>query len=564
MRLRFKNSGGHRGKTFLRVLRSYSLGEKVLSLALLFVVFYVSIDYVRNSFELGGIMDSASGRYSEGIVGEFQRINPLFVDLNSADRAVSKLVFSGLVKYDPKTQKMVDDIAHVELSEDRKTYSFTIKDGIKWHDGQPLTVDDVMFTFVDLIQNPEFPNQILKSNFNGIELIKRDEKHVDFKLKKVNSFFLSNLSVGIVPKHILKDVAVSELGMNEFNNHPIGSGPYMMREPYQKVGKRMEVLLTVNSNYFGKTSSIKEIRLVAFPNYESLIAAGSALNAMDKVLGNLIGEFKENKRFKLFEYELPQYTALFLNQNVDTFKKKKVRLALQKAIDKKKLLESIGGLKAVDTPLMTLKQDEWIYQVNVDEAKGALYDAKYRFKEEGDKYRKDRKGKLLELKLLARGFSDGSAKKDEIQKVVNFVKTSWEAIGIKVNVSVLDPGEYSAALQSRDYDVALAGQSLGYNLDTYSYWHSSQADKGLNLSNYRSFAVDKVIEAIREVHDDKKKQDKLAELGKLISDEIPAVFLYRPVYYYVSDQKVKNQGVKNLVFPSDKFADVSNWEASKD
>ena len=120
---------------------------------------------------------------------------------------------------------------------------------------------------------------------------------------------------------------------------------------------------------------------------------------------------------------------------------------------------------------------------------------------------------------------------------------------------------YLQRLQARDYDMALAGQSLGYNLDTYSYWHSTQAtSNGLNLSNYRSFGADQIIEKIRATFDQAEKDKYLKQLAQVIADDVPAVFLYRPQYTLATDNKVQ-QGISlsNLAFPSDRFAAIAQW-----
>ena len=116
-------------------------------------------------------------------------------------------------------------------------------------------------------------------------------------------------------------------------------------------------------------------------------------------------------------------------------------------------------------------------------------------------------------------------------------------------------------LTKRAYDLLLVGQILGYNLDTYSYWHSTQATPvGQNFSNYKSFQVDSLIETIRSTFDQDKRHEKLTELAERIKDDIPSIFLYRPVYYYASDSKVSGISMEGVVFPSDRFGTMSKWK----
>ena len=106
----------------------------------------------------------------------------------------------------------------------------------------------------------------------------------------------------------------------------------------------------------------------------------------------------------------------------------------------------------------------------------------------------------------------------------------------------------------------LSGQSLGYNLDTFSFWHSSQSNEnGLNLSNYQNPKADYLIENIRKTFDQKEKEDDLASLAKVIAEDVPAVFLYTPTYYYLVDKKISGINIQNILLPKDRFANITEW-----
>jgi len=201
-----------------RTFKSFNKREEI-SLLIFSVIFLFSAVFsyqnIADSADLekiqtGQEVKSKSHIYSEGLIGEIKRLNPVFNDLNPIDKDIDTLVFSALSKYDPETGKFVSDIADHSLSTDKKTYTFTISDNIKWHDGESLTADDVFFTYHDVIQHPDFKNPILKSNFEKVKIDLIDNKTVTFTLEYPNSFFYTNTIVGILPKHILKDVPVSK------------------------------------------------------------------------------------------------------------------------------------------------------------------------------------------------------------------------------------------------------------------------------------------------------------------------------------------------------------------
>ncbi|MFO0781105.1 MAG: hypothetical protein U0519_04485, partial [Candidatus Gracilibacteria bacterium] len=169
-------------------------------------------------------------------------------------------------------------------------------------------------------------------------------------------------------------------------------------------------------------------------------------------------------------------------------------------------------------------------------------------------------GKPMSFTLLVRAYDEGTILADEVQKTTQFLQTQWAQLGIDLKVEALDSQAYLQKLQAREFDMALAGQSLGYNLDTYSYWHSSQATPmGLNLSNYRSFGADQLIEKIRDTFDSGQKDKYLKDLAKVIASDVPAIFLYRPQYTLAIDGRVHGLVLNNLAFPSDRYATIARW-----
>lgn len=563
--MRLKSKFGFK-KTFFWVIRTYSWKEKFLSLFLILLIFGLSIDYFWLNRDSSVLVEQQGGRYSEALVGNLVNLNPLFVDKWSADRTVSRALFSGLVKYDPKTSEFIGDLTNFHVSDDKKVYGFRIKEGAKWHDGEDVTADDLFFTFNDVIKNPDFDNPAISANFQNIEVKKIDPMKIEFHLKEPNTFFMSYLVVGVLPQHLLKDVPVSELETYaEFNKNPIGNGPYRIEEPFQRrKDGRIEGVLLAFEDYFGDQPNLSELRFVVYADYQKMLAAKSALNGIEKLPGDKLESFAGDERFSLYSYNLPQYNALFLNMDSPVIVKKKMRLALQKSLDLKELFKLMPDTAGVTDLTLRNAEGEFAYKVGIEEAEKNLHSLRYRFENEEDQFRKNRDGEILKIKVLARKFKEGGDREAENKKVLGFVKESWEKIGIQVELSELEAGEFLAALQARNYDVIFTGQHLGYNNDLYSYWHSSQTGKatgglGLNLSNYQSFAADKILESIRGLFDEKVSSDNLNALERVIAADVPVIFLYRPTFYYVSDGKVDGVDLDNLVYPADRLNNISSW-----
>lgn len=550
-------------RIFSRVLRSYSIEESILSIILVAIVlFFGSQLFGDLSPFKTAFADNNS--YTEALVSDKAlTLNPVFVDIHEPSRDVSRLIFSGLTKYDPQTKSFVADLANFSLSEDYKTYHFTLKDGLMWQDGEPITIQDVYYTFHDVIQSPDFQNNILKSNFDGVEIKIIDEKSIDFVLKSPNSFFITNTSIGLLPKHILGTSPVKDLLKSSFNLKPIGNGPYKVENQLELFEDgRQRVNLHINEKYYGDKPKIQQIRMRIYPDFETLVHELSSIDIVAKVPAREVPNFQKDSKFQFLNYELPQYTGLFFNLDNAVLKKEKVRVALVKSIDKQELLKLFTDKIAVDTPLLELNQSDWIYKANQKEAEGALFDAGYKINAsiKEDTYRRDKAGNVLEIKLLIRSYDPSTTAFEETQKLTNFLQQSWGKIGIKLTIVSLPELEYKAAIQERGFDMVLAGQSLGYNLDTYVFWHSTQAVAGgLNISNYRSYAADQIIELIRDTFDPAMKDKRLKDLAKVLADDLPAIFLYRPKYVFATDARVQHLDLQNLAVSADRFENVTSW-----
>lgn len=173
--------------------------------------------------------------------------------------------------------------------------------------------------------------------------------------------------------------------------------------------------------------------------------------------------------------------------------------------------------------------------------------------------RKNKTGDSLILKLVT------PDQPKTYSEIASILKDQWQKIGIGVQISVLGNDAFQQALLKRDYDLLIFGQNLGYNLDAYPYWHSSQAKEGgYNLSQFKNFIVDSLLEKARLQNnvDDRKKT--LNSIQEIISKEVPAIFLYSPTYYFALSNKIQNASFDNLATTSDRFARIQDWYARVD
>lgn len=552
--------GFQRISGLLQTLKSYSFTEIILTV-IFALVFVFSLLYIL----FPPYSPTSKNVYIEGASGKVISLNPLFADLNDVDRDITRLIFSGLVKYYPDTQEFRPELADYTISDDKTFYTFTIKDNIYWHDGEKLTSQDVYYTFHDVIQSDDFQNSILQSAFNKVEITKKDDKTITFKLKEPNTYFISDLTLGILPYHSLKTVPVKSLINADFNHDPIGTGPFEF-DSYKTTGDAERVILNRFDDYYGKKSEIETVQFLIYPNSSALLANISEVNAIPKVTSEFVGDLRSNQSVKMLSYTLPQYTGLFFNTEDPILEKKDVRIALAKAIDTKELTGLLTDREQINVGFFETAIKDRFVRYEKGKAASMLDSADYKFKQKGDKYRKNKKGEELSVALILIKYPPKSYLETEMQKVADYISKKWEELGVKTTVEFLAQDEFNEAVKNNDYGALIVGESFGYNMDLFSLWYSTQAASskntsgGLNFSNYTNYSVDKLIEDMRAVLSKEKRAQRIMQIVDYLREDVPVLFLYRPIYYYATDSKFFTGSMVNFVYSADRFWNISWWK----
>lgn len=497
----------------------------------------------------------SGGTYEEGVVGKIEQLNPIFSPTNSAESAVTSLIFSGLTKKDGARNSVPDLAEKWEVSPDGKTYTYYLKSNLLWQDGQKLTSDDVVYT-INTIQNPDVRSPLLEV-WRGIQVSKNDEKTVVFKLPYAFAPFISNTDVPIVPKHILEAVPPRNLKVAEFNSKPIGSGPFKFEE-LKQVKSSQEITLSRNENYFGKNPYLSEVMIKTYENQSKMVEG----YAKKEILGiEHLTNAESSKKSQLsnlntYELAIPEYDVLYFNLRKGVTKEKVVRESIQLAIDRGKITNDVFGGEAVPvySPILPgyLGHNPKLKSVpNIEAAKQKLAAAGFLADADGILKKGDAR---LSVNLFT--LNDDQRIK-EAEKIAEALK----AIGIEVKIEKQPMGALiQDHIRPRDFDMLLISQNLGADPDLYPFWHASQAnDPGLNFSGFSDRRVDKNLEAGRTNSDPKIRADKYVAATQIIWDEVPAVFLVRPNYVYGVSRDVKGVSDSQLVDPKNRFWNIESW-----
>lgn len=560
---------------------------KIALAVVLINVAYLGVRFYNNHVTVSPV---SGGTYYEGVLGYPKNINPLYDLGRDTDQDLTKLIYSSLFSFD-KDGQLINDLAEKIETEDNKTFLITIKSGVKWHSGESLSIDDVIFTF-HLITNPEY-NSPLRKNFSSVEIERVSDNQIKFVLPSAYAAFSSLLTFGILPQSAWENISPDAASLAELNLQAIGSGPYKFSSLLKnKQGELKEYRLVVNDDYYGKKPYIKNIVFKFYPEITELI---SALNAGD-VFGisylplSQKSALLAQKSLNFHSLNSSQEDLIFFNtENNKNLADLNVRRALALAIDKPSLVKELfeDFYKVIDGPLpvssfaynnqitkynydavaANAKLDEAGWQRVIVSAENLATDSPEikaivsyasSTKETAEgvwRFKKDKQNNvsLLTVKLSVVSGSD-------LALVAKRIKLYWDAIGVHTIISEVPANDVANLISSRSFETLLFGEILGGDPDIFAFWHSSQVgNNGLNISAYKNDKVDKFLEDARVSIDRSTRIDNYKEVQRIIADELPAIFLYEKNYIYVQSKKVKGFNSTAIVKPNDRFAAISEW-----
>lgn len=438
--------------------------------------------------------------YIEGMVGEPVAFNPLVKSTNEIDETIESLIFGNLPDYLSESY---------EISADGKEYIFHLKPNLKFHDGQPLTADDAIYTLQQL------------EEFEGLTLESLDPSTVKIILTEPFVPLWELLQVGIVSKDFPKNY----MGLT-----PVGSGPYQIIQ-IKKGARVYEVELgAVDPEY-----QIKRLVFKFYPTHRELTEAIK--------LGDILayGGLKviDWPTFTFLEKPLAgRYYGLFFNLNgPEILKDREFRRNLARALNKKVLVEqALGGEGVIiDSPIansFAASNDITIYEYQ--EVPSVTYNNK------------------LTLTVPATMSH---------LKAADIIKEYWSFLGVALDIRPVPPEEIAEkVIKPKDFEILLYGLEVGSDPDRYVYWHSTQTEyPGLNFTGYSQMRVDKALEEGRRTLDPEKRKEHYANFQRVLTADVPAIWLYQPLYTFGVSQKISNVSLNNLFHPQDRFANLKEW-----
>lgn len=522
----------------------------------LIVATAIQLVWFQNSYRTTAV--AAGGTYSEGMVGQIKTLNPLYAQ-SQAEQSASRLVFSSLYNYD-ETGHLRPDIAR-SITRDKtgKKYTVVIRDDAKWHDGQNLTADDVVFT-VGLMQNPAVRSYLF-SVWTSVSVKKVDTNTVEFTLPTSFASFPHILNFSILPKHSLDTVEPSSLRENTFSVSPIGSGPFELRL-LQNLGndddKKVVYLSRWNDYYKGRT----KLDRFEIHTYKDQADVASAFRSKD--INAAIDTNFSDKQFAEMTRSQPTQSAVYalLNNDSPILKDAKVRQALQLSANTAKVRSQLPYVtRSYDLPF-SRRQVETATLPSVapfNQVAAAKLLDQAGWKVDPTTNIRMNKKQPLQLHLVW-------GKSDDYSRVAKELGDEWKKLGIVVDeqefdASKTDQNFAQAVLQPRAYDILINELAIGADADVFPYWHSSQAENGgFNFSNYRSRLSDDALLSAKLRPEKQLRDQKYKVFAQQWVKDVPAIGLYQSALVYTQSPRITSF-TNSAILPTavDRYANILDW-----
>jgi len=558
-------------RSIREILRFFTMAEKAVFyfFTTIFIVSGLTLMWkVSNAYLVE--IPVQGGTLTEGVVGNPRFINPVLA-ISEADKNLVALIYSGLVRITPQGEIENDLAEEVTISDDRRIYTVRIHPNVRFHDDTPVTAEDVIFT-LQKITNPAIKSP-RRGNWEGIAINKIDEQTVSFTLKQPYAPFIHNLTVGILPKHIWKNVSDDEFAFSQFNTIPIGSGPYKVERVERNSGGIPDRYRLVP--FENASQKVPFIKNLIFRFYSS---EGSLIDAYNAREVESIGSISPEKVLELqrggsrvVSSPLPRVFAVFFNQNQSKILlNKEVRQALNLASPKEEIVNKIlngyatvisGPMPAGIYPQTNIENETLTMEEGLETAKTILANAGWQSNPEtGILEKKSTSGTMT----LSFSISTGDA--PELQQAASMLVSAWQKLGAKIEVLIFETGDLNQnVIRPRNFDALLFGEMVGRDRDLYPFWHSSQrTDPGLNIALYANSQADKYLDNARSASDPEVMAENYRAFAKALEADVPAIFLYTPSFLYIVPEKVKNVNLDSLIVSQDRFLGIANWYIETD
>jgi len=486
-------------------------------------------------------------------------LNPLTSQTANAGWIEGNIISEGLLRLNNDTLRLEPCLAESwEISPDQLTYTFHLRHGVKWHDGQPFTADDVKFTY-DKLMDPKVDAAPTRSYFTTVKSCDVIDPYT-VRFTASERYFKTLEAIGglpIVPKHVFEQ-GNPDFNQNEFNRHPIGTGPYK----FVRWDTGSQIVVERNEDYWGPKGNLK--RMVFQTLEEPYVAAQLIKKGQIDVFENvspilwerdLDGTRSMNHLHELV-YPYPAYRFLGFNLRQPTFSDVRVRHAIDLLIPRDEIIKQIFLDKyATKTsgfdPPASRNYNHDVPPTPYDPvlAQQLLTEAGWKNDHGDGLLYKD--GKPLTFALVY------GAGNPDVEKTAELIQESLRKAGIDMQLSRLQFAQLVDKVNEWNFDAVMMGWTADLNGDPWQVWNGPDADvkKSSNFVGYKNPKVDDLIKQGRQEYDDDKRAAIFRQVHQLIHDDYPVCFLTNPKLITIVDDRFQNA----KTFAPIPCFDVTQW-----
>ena len=499
--------------------------------------------------------DRFGGRIIIGVSNDVETLNPIFSE-SALSQEIAHLLLLGLADLDENSEFKPELAESWDSSEDFMKLTYHLRKDAIWSDGQPVTAEDVKFTY-DLLMDTlvASPRQSACDFIKNVTII--DSNTVTFEFTEAYPTQIFDTAGEILPKHILEKVDRKEIKNHDFGRNPISSGPFK----FKKWVSQQYLELEPNEKYFGRCAYLDQVIFKIVPDKTNLLMQLKS-GEIDMVSDVPVAEIESIKSGKsgltVYQVNGRVYYYIGYNEKNPLFSDRNIRRALTMAMDRNKIIEALlyGYGRPCLGPLAPMVK--WAFNEDVKEI---VYDpaaAKDELKKAGwDDHDGDgildKNGKKFEFTLSS---ATGNQLKADVAVIT---QEQLGKIGIKVNIEMLEWTTFIDQIQGKNFDACVNGWSTPYYVDPTPVFHSGSTEM-FNFISYHNPKVDQLIEKGRVEMDQQVAAETWKEFHKIIYDDQPYTFLF----WIDQAVAVKNtyKDVKPLALSS--VYDLENWYIGTD
>ena len=526
------------GSKILDFMKKYWIG--VVIIILIFAVILSSVEIYKE--EVLNIDPSIEYIEQDTLFLSSETIDTLNPVISQSEDVyyISKLIYDGLYDYDENMSVIPRLASEYTINTEKAFIEVTLKDGIKWHNGNNLKASDVVFTINAMkAAGSKCPYYNKISRIHSAFM--RSKNVVAIYFNNNYNCSLDDLVFPIVPSSQYSGTGAFVAAKDDFR--PIGTGQYK----YNSYNKKKQLELIPNDNYFG-TAAEKNITVTLLPERD-LAANMMEIDSVSCYVDSAANRksIALDRGYQIFDIPSNKVEFLVFNTSSAYLSKKNMRKALAYGIDTKKILEGayMGDGILTDT----------IYYPNFMGVKDTLSEYSYDIKKSqqmlsqmgwkdinGDGVLEDKDGKRYTLEVLT--CKDNATR----SSAAHIIKNNLELLGLKTEVISLPASEYIRAIRAKDFDILITGYTIEESYDLRSFFN------GKNEWGYTNYGLSTKAAELDRLYTPQQYTEKYKELKDLLLDELP--------YYTLCYKKMSLIGTST--FEADKMPMFNNIYKNSD